>query len=85
MATQSISTRKPMGCLKKGLFLVAGLLIVLVLLIFAGVVYETLAESAVADQYPAPGQIVEVNGRNMHTQCLGEGSPTIILDAGQHS
>jgi pimeloyl-ACP methyl ester carboxylesterase len=72
-----------MGCLKKGLFLIAGLLIVLVLLIFAGVVYETLAESAVADQYPAPGQIVEVNGRNMHTQCLGEGSPTIILDAGQ--
>lgn len=72
-----------MGCIGKGFSLIIVLLIVLVLFIFAGAVYETRAESAVAAQYPAPGQIVEVDSRNMHVQCLGEGSPTIILDAGQ--
>jgi len=79
--TNSENNRK--GCLGKGLRLIAVLLIVLIVLAIGGAVYESLAESAVSAQYPAPGQIVEVNGRTMHINCEGEGSPTIILDAGQ--
>ncbi len=33
-------------------------------------------------QYPPPGQMVDVNGYKMHLHCLGEGSPTVILEAG---
>ncbi|SRR6266481_3686157 len=32
--------------------------------------------------YPAPGSFYGVNGHNMHLYCTGDGSPTIILDAG---
>ncbi len=32
--------------------------------------------------YPAPGTIYRVNGHDMHLYCTGEGSPTIILEAG---
>ena len=83
METQPTNSKKPAGCLGKGILFLAGLLIVLALLVFAGVVYEVNAETAVAAQYPAPGRLIEVNGRMMHIQCSGSGSPTIILDAGQ--
>lgn len=32
--------------------------------------------------YPAPGRMYVVNGHQMHIDCTGEGSPTIVLDAG---
>jgi len=83
MEMQSTNSKKPVGCLGKGTLFLAGLLIVLALLVFAGVVYEVNAETADSAQYPAPGRLVEVNGRMMHIQCSGSGSPTIILDAGQ--
>ena len=63
--------------------MIGGLLVLLILLGIGGMIYEARAETAVSTLYPAPGQIVEVNGRDMHIKCVGEGSPTIILDAGQ--
>ncbi len=74
---------KKTGCLGMGLRLMAGALIGLVLLGIGGSIYEARAETAVAEQYPAPGELVEVDGRTMHIHCEGEGNPTIILDAGQ--
>ncbi len=71
------------GCLGMGLRLLAGLVALLVLLGVGCSIYEARAETAVATQYLAPGQLVEVNGRTMHIHCEGKGSPTIILDAGQ--
>ena len=32
--------------------------------------------------YPPPGKIYRVNGYDMHLYCTGEGSPTLILEAG---
>jgi pimeloyl-ACP methyl ester carboxylesterase len=48
----------------------------------AGASYEALASAHDAGTYPAPGVLVDVDGRRMHLNCVGEGSPTIILDAG---
>lgn len=31
--------------------------------------------------FPAPGQLVDVGGYSLHIQCLGAGSPTVILEA----
>ena len=30
-----------------------------------------------------PGKLVDVGGHRLHIYCLGEGSPAVVLDAGQ--
>ena len=32
--------------------------------------------------YPPPGQLIDVNGYRLHLHCLGQGSPTVVLDSG---
>ena len=64
------------GCLfyvKRGLLTLVGLLAVLLILGFS---YETIMAAGDAQRYPAPGQLVMVDGYSMHIRCLGEGSPT---------
>ena len=48
----------------------------------AGAMFEALSARGDADRYPAPGQMVDVGGTQMHISCTGSGSPTVILDAG---
>jgi len=60
----------------------AGLLGVLVLLLLAGAVSESLSEAADARAYPPPGQMVDVGGFRLHINCTGEGSPTVVIEAG---
>ena len=63
---------------------IAGVIIaVIVVLLVIGCAVESGAHDRAMEQYPAPGEMVEVDGRMMHIQCAGEGSPTVILDAGQ--
>lgn len=84
MHTQSTNSKtNRRGCLGMGLRIITGLILVVALLSVFGAVYEARAETAVAEQYPAPGELVDMNGRTMHIHCIGTGSPTIILDAGQ--
>ena len=33
------------------------------------------------ERYPPPGQLIDVGGYRLHLQCLGEGTPTVLLDA----
>ena len=40
------------------------------------------AKSNLRRQYPAPGQLVEVGSSKMHLNCMGHGTPTVILEAG---
>jgi pimeloyl-ACP methyl ester carboxylesterase len=56
-----------------------GLLVVLGLI---GAGYEAIAAAGDAQRYPAPGQLVDVGGFRLHIQCVGKGSPTVVLDAG---
>ncbi len=32
--------------------------------------------------YPAPGRLIEIDGRRLHIHCTGNGSPTVVLEAG---
>jgi hypothetical protein len=32
--------------------------------------------------YPPPGKLVDIGGRRLHILCIGQGSPTVMLDAG---
>lgn len=51
-------------------------------LTLAGAGYEALAARGDARAYPPPGQMVDVGGYRLHIQCVGDGGPTVVLDAG---
>jgi pimeloyl-ACP methyl ester carboxylesterase len=57
------------------------LLTLLLLLVAAGLVYQLVATAIDNGKYPAPGQLVDVGGYNLHISCTGQGSPAVILDA----
>lgn len=61
--------------------IVLALAVVVVLLTVAGLVYQTVATARDARAFPPPGQRIDVGGYSMHLYCLGEGSPTVILEA----
>jgi pimeloyl-ACP methyl ester carboxylesterase len=59
---------------------VAGLVLVLLL---AGVVLQFIITRIDACRYPAPGEMVDVGGYNLHLYCTGEaGAPTVVMDSG---
>lgn len=51
-------------------------------LILAGTIYESVAEVADIQAYPPLGQMVDVGGYRLHINCTGTGSPTVVIDAG---
>jgi pimeloyl-ACP methyl ester carboxylesterase len=61
-------------------------LLSLVILVCALVAGSTIFNAAALRYYraiyPAPGKFYGVNGHDMYIYCTGEGSPTIVLDAG---
>jgi pimeloyl-ACP methyl ester carboxylesterase len=62
--------------------------IVLIMLVFlfilaaAGFLYENISEARDRRFNPRAGKLVDVDGRIMHIDCMGDGSPTVILDSG---
>ncbi|MCZ7545251.1 MAG: alpha/beta hydrolase [Anaerolineae bacterium] len=62
-------------------YLVIGLVVVVLL----GVVYQTVATAIDKRNFPPPGQLFNVDGRQMHIHCMGAGNPTVILEAGGFS
>src|SRR3982750_8546 len=60
----------------------AGLAGVVVLLLLAGAAYQFIATKIDERKYPPPGRLVDVGGYRLHLYCVGEGTPTVVLDAG---
>jgi pimeloyl-ACP methyl ester carboxylesterase len=60
----------------------AALVGLVVVLGLVGAVYESAAEASDVRAYPAPGQLVDVGGYRLHINCVGTGSPTVVIDAG---
>ena len=58
-----------------------GLLMLLTTLAVTGLVYQAVATRNDRQEFPPPGQLVTVDGYQLHINCTGEGSPTVILDA----
>jgi pimeloyl-ACP methyl ester carboxylesterase len=48
----------------------------------AGAIYQVIATYRDARRYPPPGKLVDVGGHRLHLWCMGEGSPTVVLDSG---
>jgi pimeloyl-ACP methyl ester carboxylesterase len=70
--------RRGRGCLLS----LGRLMVVLLVLIVVGTIYESAAEAADMRAYPPPGQMVDVGGYRLHINCTGAGSPTVVIDVG---
>jgi pimeloyl-ACP methyl ester carboxylesterase len=62
--------------------IVLGLLALIVLLALGGASYEAIRAAEDGKRYPPPGKLVDVGGYRLHLHCIGQGSPTVVLDAG---
>jgi pimeloyl-ACP methyl ester carboxylesterase len=51
-------------------------------LLLLGLISQAVANAVDAARYPAPGKLVDIGGYQLHINCTGTGSPTVILDAG---
>src|SRR5690349_11272731 len=78
--TEKVPRRKRRG--RGCLVWLGGIVVVLLVLMLAGAWYESAAEAADARAYPPPGQMVDVGGYRLHIDCVGSGSPTVVIDAG---
>jgi pimeloyl-ACP methyl ester carboxylesterase len=56
-------------------------LILLVGLAGTGLIFQAVATRNDQQKFLAPGELVDVGGYQLHINCIGDGSPTIILDA----
>lgn len=69
--------------MKSKIFRIISIVVLLLLILVAGTaVAGAIAKSNLAQQNPAPGQMVDVGGYKLHINCVGQGSPTVILEAG---
>lgn len=62
--------------------MLTGLLIFILVLTALTCIAGSIAKNRLAAQYPAPGKLVDVGGYRMHIHCIGEGSPTVVMEAG---
>jgi pimeloyl-ACP methyl ester carboxylesterase len=86
MATSSGTTKTNEGRRRIGLpgwlwRVGLGVLILLVGVAGTGLIFQVVATRNDQQEFPAPGELVDIGGYELHINCIGEGSPTIILDA----
>ena len=65
-----------------GIGILSAGVVVLMILLAVGYAYQRQTTAADFQQFPAPGQLVDVGGYRLHIFCQGEGSPTVIVDSG---
>jgi pimeloyl-ACP methyl ester carboxylesterase len=62
--------------------LLIGLIGLLLVLMLVGAVYQFVSTKIDERKYPPPGSLVDVGGYRLHLNCTGEGTPTVLMDAG---
>jgi pimeloyl-ACP methyl ester carboxylesterase len=56
--------------------------VALLALAVAGAIYQAIATELAERAYPPPGEMVGVGGCSLHINCVGQGGPTVVLEAG---
>ena len=57
-------------------------MIILLAAMVIGSIYQAVASAIDSNKYPPPGTLYDVGNYRLHLYCIGEGSPTVILEAG---
>jgi pimeloyl-ACP methyl ester carboxylesterase len=73
------SSAPPPSWLRRVTILLLGLILVLA---FAGFLYENVSEARDRRFNPMSGRMVDVGGYKMHIDCSGEAGPAVILESG---
>ena len=77
--SQETQPRRGLGSwIRRGLVWLVAVLLALAVI---GAIYQAIATQIDQRTYSPPGEMVDVDGHLMHINCLGEGSPTVILEA----
>jgi hypothetical protein len=63
-------------------YIAVGIVIFSALLVVTGAAYQSISTGRDRRAHPMPGQLIDVGGYEMHIDCLGQGTPTVILDSG---
>lgn len=58
-----------------------GLPILIVILVAFGLFREAILRKNYRSEYPAPGEMVTIDDHDLHLNCVGEGSPTVVFEA----
>ena len=62
--------------IRRGLvWMIAGLLALAII----GAIYQVIATRIDQRTYPPPGELVDAGSHSLHINCVGQGSPTVIL------
>jgi hypothetical protein len=61
---------------------VQGVVALLLTTMAMGNLYQMVSLIRERRAHPMPGQLVDVDGYKLHIYCIGDGSPTVILDSG---
>src|SRR5215207_4665778 len=77
-SSASTSQGRGRGCL----VWLSRIMVAVIGLALLGYIFEPMAEAADVKAYPPPGQMVDVGGYRLHINCTGEGSPTVVVEAG---
>jgi pimeloyl-ACP methyl ester carboxylesterase len=81
--TTLVTARPAVGRSRSRLWFVSKLLIAAVtIVVAAGAAFQFSETEWGAHLYPPPGKLVDIGGQRLHINCTGEGSPTVIMDAG---
>lgn len=59
-----------------------GLAALLLASLLVGLAWQAVANAAEDRNYPPPGKLIDVGGYRLHLQCMGHGTPTVILEGG---
>ena len=62
--------------------ILGGLIALLALLGGVGAVWQASRVAAELERFPPPGERFEIDGLALHLDCRGEGTPTVVLEAG---
>ena len=82
-ATMSTTTNPPVPARHWVRIIVRSLLILVILVVAAGFLYENISEARDLRFHPMPGQRVDVGGGyKLHINCTGQGTPVVVLDSG---
>ena len=62
--------------------IVGGLLALIAFVLVVGSIYQLVVGNVPDGRYPAPWRVVDIGGRVLHVNCMGQGTPTVVLEAG---
>lgn len=78
--TQKKTPRRFRRALNWFMWGLAGLLLLFVLLAVVGAIWQRSAAASDALAFPPAGEMIDMGDHAMHLHCIGEGSPTVVLD-----